>query len=257
MQRGDLLLCVALSALGCSQSSGGGDVDPSPGGGDHAKGAVEPTQVDFRFARVLERDPALDRLMDFIAEDEQGRADFRDIRVSLRPGTPVAERVLEGADRDALIGYLRSVFSREPGLKLPARFDTAFGTAPADSVGRPGPQPVRAYWLETTSQLEFAQVRSATVVEDNIGGRALQLTLGEEDKEAFGRLTEAAVGHKVAIVRGDEIISAPVVNEPITQGVLRITMGDPTARSGPDAPEALAQELLGGRSSPREPSSAG
>lgn len=247
MTRTSLLLGMVLATTACSQPSDSGDAEPATARQDESQAEPGPVEVDFRFARVVEQHPALDRLLDFIKVDGAAAREFDGIQLSEQPGPDAEEIVLHGANRDAVEGYLQSVFLRKPELKLPAGLDLAFGAQPSrDPLNRGATTSTRAYWLETESQIEVTQIRSAAVVDDNFGQQSVQLTLGDRDREAFGQLTTAAVRHKIAIARNDEVISAPIVNEPITGGELRISMGNPSARGGADGPQALAREILGG-----------
>lgn len=247
MTRISLLLAMVFMATACSQPSDAGDLGPSSARENEDPVEPRPVEVEFRFARVVERHPALDRLVDFVKADGAAADEFDGIQLSEQPGSDAHEVVLEGADRAAVEGYLQSVFSRNPELELPEELDLAFGSAPGRDPRTPL---IRAYWLERESQIEVTTIRRAEVVEDNFGRQAVQLTLGERDQETFGQLTTDAVGHKIAIVRIDEVISAPVVNEPITGGDLRISMGNPSAQDGLDETDALVRELLGGAADP-------
>ncbi len=76
--------------------------------------------------------------------------------------------------------------------------------------------------------IEGADVKTAGVAERK--GQAGQadsyevgLTLTDEGAKKFGEATTANVGRQIAIIYDDEIVSAPVVNEPITGGQCSIT----------------------------------
>ncbi len=241
-----ILLLSVVAVAACSQRSD----ERAPDASTEHEERTASVKVDFRFARVIERHPALDSLLDFIASDDLGASEFEGLALTDVLGSRTDERVLEGANREAVEGYLQSVLAREPQLALPEGIDLAFGTVPPRRPDGGAKESTRAYWLDTTSQIEVTQIRSASVVTDNIGMNSVKVTLEPPEREAFGQLTRNALGHKIAIVRGDEVISAPQVNEAITEGVLLITMANPAARGGPDGPDALARRLLGGVPNP-------
>lgn len=245
MTRLSLLLGAVVTTTACSQSSDSGNAGPSAWRQREDQAEPKAVEVDFRFARVVEQHPALEGLVDFIKRDGAAADEFEGIQLREQSGSDFEEIILEGANRDAVQGYLESVFLRKPELE-PEGFDLAFGTRPGrDPLNRWATASTRAYWLEKESQIEVTQIRSATVVNDSFGEQSIQLMLGDRDREAFGRLTTAAVGHKIAIARNDDVISAPVVNEPITGGELRISTGNPSGPNGADGPEALARKLFG------------
>lgn len=205
----------------------------------------QPVAVELLFARVVERHAALDSLLDFIAQDELGRAEFDDIELTPQPGSTDEEWALCGADRAALSGYLQSVATRKPELQLPSEFQLAFGLEPQQASSGRRATTVRAYWLERASWMEVSQVRGATIKQGDAGQDVLVLTLQDHDAEAFGRLTTDALGHMIAIVVAGDVISAPLVRDAITEGVVHISMGAVTPSDGPGSTEAFGRRLLG------------
>ena len=75
--------------------------------------------------------------------------------------------------------------------------------------------------------IEGAEVQTAGVAKRKAGRRAdsyeVGLTLTTEGAKKFADATTANVGKQIAIIYDDEIVSAPVVNEPITGGNCSIT----------------------------------
>ncbi len=57
------------------------------------------------------------------------------------------------------------------------------------------------------------------------GEANVQLELNPAAVEAFGQLTADNVGRKVAIAVGDWVVSDPVVNHPISEGTLSVSVG--------------------------------
>jgi preprotein translocase subunit SecD len=66
----------------------------------------------------------------------------------------------------------------------------------------------------------------------NLDGEGVMVELTKSATKAFATGTAAAVGHKLAIVAGDDVLSAPVVLDKMAGGAFQITVHD---RSG-DAP---------------------
>ena len=237
-----------LTVVGCSPTSPEAEPGPSSVPQEQPKAASKPKPkpkpVVLLFAQVLERHRSVDAVLDFVEADEQGRGRFEGIRVTSDGRDPEAGRALLGADRAALVDYLDSVFSRRPELRPPPEIGLAYGAAPR-LAKRGASAPVRAYWLDPTQQLRVTHLRSATVVEDNVGVKSVRVALHESDREAFGSLTEQALGHEVAIVSAEEVLSAPRVNEAITGGVIHITLGTPWTEESTAEASALARRLLG------------
>ena len=78
-----------------------------------------------------------------------------------------------------------------------------------------------------------------------MGHDVFVLTLEDQDKQAFARLTTDALDHMIAVIVAGDVISAPVVRDPITEGVVHVTMGAVTSRKGPGSAEALGRSLFG------------
>ena len=85
--------------------------------------------------------------------------------------------------------------------------------------------------MEQASQ-DFDPITSEVVVE---------MTMNKQAARAWGDMTTKNVGKPIAIVLDDIVYSAPFVNEPITGGQSRITMG--SGRSGSNQSIQEAQDL--------------
>lgn len=244
MARIPLLLGMAFAAAACTSPPEAPEREREPATASSTD--PQPVEVDLQFARVLERHAAVESLLDFIATDELGREKFDAIEVTSPPGSTDEPRVLSGANRAALSGYLESVFTRKPELKPPPQLQLAFGVTWERADAGKMSTTANAHWLERASRLKVSQVRGATIEQDEYSGQdSFVLTLEDRDAEAFGRLTTDALDQKIAIIVAEEVISAPVVREPITGGVVRISMGTAASARGPGSAEALARDLLG------------
>lgn len=103
--------------------------------------------------------------------------------------------------------------------------------------------------LGPRTALRFTDAR--LVDHANGGPPALALTLDPASATVFAELTTRHVDHKVAILIGDRVVSAPVVREPIKGGRLHITTANPA-----DA-KALLAVLQPAKAAPAAVKSAG
>jgi len=77
-------------------------------------------------------------------------------------------------------------------------------------------------WVNT--KLSGAQLKSASVMFDNLTGvPQVNIEFNDEGKKLFADITTRNVGKQVAIFLDGQLISQPVVNEPITEGKAVIT----------------------------------
>ncbi|MEM9067383.1 MAG: hypothetical protein AAGE52_02725 [Myxococcota bacterium] len=95
--------------------------------------------------------------------------------------------------------------------------------------------------LDPAAVFDNSGVDSAYVAVDNYSGRpVVQVSLREGAAQAFADVTSAHVREKLAIVVDGEVMSAPVIQTPITGGRLQVTFG---AASHPLEAHALANAL--------------
>jgi len=242
MARVPLLIGIVFAAATCTSPPEERERDPTPASPTDS----QPIAVNLHFARVVERHAAVESLLDFIGSDDLGQEKNDGIEVTRQPGSTQEHRALSGANRTALSSYLDSVFSRRPELEPPPELELAFGTASAPAAAGTVSTAVRAYWLERGSRLEVSRVQDATIKRDEYTGQeAFVLTLEDSDKEAFGRLTTDALDHMIAVIVAGDVISAPVVRDPITGGVVHVSMGAAASAKGPGSAEAFGRSLFG------------
>jgi protein-export membrane protein SecD len=97
-------------------------------------------------------------------------------------------------------------------------------------------------WLDTG--LGGNQFRVANAVTDpQTNLPVVQIEFNQEGAELFGQLTERNVGKPIAIFVGGELVSAPNVNEPITNGIATITLGSGSISERIKEANLLASEL--------------
>jgi|GEM_PF-1896546 len=99
------------------------------------------------------------------------------------------------------------------------------------------------------SELKDGDIASATVELDERGGPYVAVTLSPDGRARFAALTARLVRKHLAIVVDDEVMSVPVVAEPIRGGMVRVTLGVEDGTSPAqivDESKALAVALAGG-----------
>ena len=79
-----------------------------------------------------------------------------------------------------------------------------------------------SFYVDPIPVISMEHVIEATAEEDTFGPSVL-IVLDEEGTTLLGELTAARVGDRIAIVVNGELMSAPVVQEAVTQGMARIT----------------------------------
>lgn len=147
-----------------------------------------------------------------------GEADLGDgIRITkARPGG--AGRALESED----LAALRSLLGSRP---LPDGTMVAFEHEWRSTEG--GWRLVfRPLLVEAEPSMSLDDVTDARVAYDERDGTPLvAITFGPRGTGELARLTTARVGKRLALARGDEVIMAPTIEEPVAEGHLRISMG--------------------------------
>ncbi len=112
----------------------------------------------------------------------------------------------------------------------------------------------RTYVLSGQPQVESRHLRDVHAMTERASDSKLKqwylmVTLTEEGARRFEAATRALVKRRFAIVVDGEVMSAPVVQEPIAGGTMRITMGAGDSEKQKHDAEALAAALR--RSIPR------
>jgi preprotein translocase subunit SecD len=80
--------------------------------------------------------------------------------------------------------------------------------------------------------------RAAATFDTQTGRPAVEIGLDSEGTQAFAQLTQHYVGHRIAILLGHSVLTAPRVLDPITKGNLLIT-GNFTAEQSRDLAAAI------------------
>jgi hypothetical protein len=150
---------------------------------------------------------------------------------------------LRAADRAVLEGYVALVADRD-GLRVPADRELGYEhVQPWPDAEDPSPY-WRTYFLERAVALDGRSIASGAVSYDPQTGQPLVLVdFTREGGRRFGEVTAAAVGKKIATSVGDDVVSAPIINQAIRGGRASITMGGSTAQQQEDEARALVANL--------------
>lgn len=176
----------------------------------------------------------------------------------------------DGARNEPWMGpYLRAQrkselmqFASDPSLGIPT--GRMFGFEKVEIRNRQGQPTGEAFWKTVIlmTGLEFskkktlrnnsdeivnADIEKAYCVPDHYSRYAVSLKLTAEAAKRFADLTERNVQRYLAIMLEDEVISAPIIQERIGGGQIRITLGSDKKPSDiKQACDDLAKTLLGG-----------
>lgn len=156
-----------------------------------------------------------------------------DVWVSDATGTRWTDHYLEG-ERAALEAFIATL---DPGPGHQLALEDMSGWEPGRAW--------RSYVIESEALLDQGAIDAARVALNPTTGQPEVLAdFTREGGEIFARETGANIGRKLAIVRGEIVASAPVVQDRIAGGRISITMG----RRGPQmaAAETLAALLDNG-----------
>ncbi|HUH03717.1 MAG TPA: hypothetical protein VML75_17100 [Kofleriaceae bacterium] len=141
---------------------------------------------------------------------------------------------LAAARRDELERYVAIVARTEPlepGLRI------GYEQMP----GRDGAAASwRTYVIDTRSGFVPFFTEARVVLDPNSNRPSVSARLDEPGKQAFATLTAANIGHKLAMIRGERVLSAPIIQSAIPGGAVWITMGGST----PDEAQREAVELV-------------
>lgn len=168
---------------------------------------------DFRFSPV---------------DDQNTDEFFAQFRGNLPEGFQL--RLVEGgyhsvthADRDALREFFadRTPEDREIGFSFHAVADEN----DPDTIDEDA-----SYWismlLKDETVVSHEQLQSASVkIDEDFYQPYVALEFDDRGTEAFADFTVRYVGLRFAIVLDDEVLSAPVINEPITEGRAQVRLG--------------------------------
>jgi preprotein translocase subunit SecD len=103
-------------------------------------------------------------------------------------------------------------------------FRPARGTLMTEDQGQGASPRYRAALLGPVA-LRIDRAYKASVIRDPLGAPAIAVTLSADDARAFEAVTRECVGSRLAIVLDGDVVSIPVVMEPIAGGSVQIALG--------------------------------
>jgi preprotein translocase subunit SecD len=140
-------------------------------------------------------------------------------------GGTVTDHYLEARTPEVIERYLAS----DPALAVPPDRELAFERVDADHW--------RTYLLLPAAELDATAIAHAEASRDaNTDRPTVLLDFTPPAAQHFGDLTARITGHKLAVLVDGTVVSAPVINAPITGGRAAVTFG-------PNADDATAQAL--------------
>ena len=186
---------------------------------------------------------------------------LRSMTVSIT--VPVADKAVISAAEEVFTKRLTAIgitnFTITTGavmtfnLSVPATFDAAIVDAVLHRVGLiefvPWPSDSQPPNLDQPVPANYeplfdagAGIGAAEVTTDSSGVSAVDITLSAVASEAVATYTKEHVGGQLPLVLDGFVLTAPIINSPITDGVIRLTAPDPA----PIPLEALAAMITSG-----------
>jgi preprotein translocase subunit SecD len=177
---------------------------------------------------------------------EDGSEYMKKIAGKVTPDSGVRSEVdsYDGLQRGTVIDYYLKARTKEdiekffaslpPGDQVPATNQVLYAEAQArDAKGIELPDKEwRTYFVKRRSELTGESITDADVQWDQQTGRPdVSVTLDRSGAEIFERVSGANIGNRMAIILDEKVNSAPVIQDRIPGGRVRITMGgfrDPT-----------------------------
>jgi len=155
---------------------------------------------------------------------------------SLRGELPAAHfklRVSDWRERDVTLTHPTKTALRQfLAGRLKDYEDLAFGRIFYGDSGS-----VRHYWstylLWKASRVDSEDIAEVKLEEGDGGFPHLRVECTASGARALGKLTRQNVGERLAVRVGEEVITAPVIDEAAEDGSLRLPLISPTARNEP------------------------
>ncbi len=118
----------------------------------------------------------------------------------------------------------------ESGLPPPPGSEVAYERQQAQAPSEEQPQGTPAFWrsyvIRQQDALDGSMVEAAEVSHAPDTDRPqVLLTLTAAGRERFCEISSRALGHKLATLMGDEILSAPYINGPVCGGEIAVRLG--------------------------------
>jgi hypothetical protein len=184
-------------------------------------------EVRLGIAPVVAGSPVTEALVAHLADDPEAEAlglkSEHDLWSHFGTGAAHLDVFILGPDRATLERWVSHLIA-EGVVVVPDGEAIAYGP----SLAHPGDW--RTFVVRESDALRVSEVAGLSLVDTPFGDQAVNVRFTPEDGAAFAELTARYVGHKLAILVGDEVEMAPVLQETIAGGRLQITVrGDPDA----------------------------
>lgn len=176
---------------------------------------------------------ALKRVAEAVRADPQSGLEVESGEVAGVGGGPaVQENFATGPEKHVLEDYIRT----HPELAPPA--DQAFGYERLrDGEGRTS---WRMHCVRAGG-LTLRKLAAADLIEGPDNRPQIRVRLAPEDSQRFAALTAEHRGHRLAVIQDDEVLTAPILLEPLTTGELEIPLAAATRAEA----QAALDHLLG------------
>lgn len=154
-------------------------------------------------------------------------AGMGDAEIELR-GSRIAIILADGDDRNIVLRLARA-----PGVLSFHVVTSAAGSDPSAVIQLPDTaDPARLYQVARQASLEGDIISGARVVNDVLGGPAIEIVFQPDGAKDFEAVTAAHVGDQLAIVVDGVVMSAPTIQEAIPGGTARISGGFSEGEAG-------------------------
>lgn len=198
---------------------------------------VQRDQLEFRMVAPM-RPEVQEWVRVTQADPPSGISTERDDWSHYDSGKHSQDVYLMAPTREALERYVAAVAARtEP---LARGFRVVYEQAP----GRDGGAATwRTYVVDERSGFVPVFTEATVAFDSNTNQPYVSARLDAHGKQAFGELTAAHIGHKLAMVRGDRALSAPIIQSAIPGGAVWINMGGNDPREAQREADALVASL--------------
>src|SRR3990172_4896481 len=160
------------------------------------------------------------------------------------PGIGDTEQAVATIRQTALLEFVELQRGDLSLVGIPGAIRTDFGLGATPQIAEPTESPSGVFTADQIfhTVMTGADLADALVDQDQVGNLGVSFTLTERGAQVFGDYTSAHVGDLLGIVLDGTLISAPVINSPITTG-----NGIITGQFTPEEANSLAVQLRFGR----------
>jgi len=197
-------------------------------------------QAALRFRLVVHEHEGMRAMCRTVEQEGDARSTavsaVRDAWMNEQTGKMAADCYLQAADRAALEQYIDA-------HRAELALDSAQEVVYEEQAALPGKLSAgwRTYVINRTSVLTGAHVATASVTwNPETNAPEVRLELDEDGKRLFALITEHNIGKKLLMSLDDQVLSAPLIRDKVSQGISVITLG----RADPQQTQREAQDLV-------------